>query len=90
MRGTYGPMPVHEFDIESAPLASAFLKGASDLGIPIGDLNGVLDDGAMPAQTNTYRGWRVSTVDAYLDPITDTANVQILTNTQVLKVSENS
>ncbi|GFY39240.1 alcohol dehydrogenase [Trichonephila inaurata madagascariensis] len=86
MRGTYGPMPVHEFDTEKAPLAKAFLKGASDLGIQLGDLNGVLDNGAMPAQTNTYRGWRVSTVDAYLDPIIDTANIQILTNSQVLKI----
>ncbi|GFT45550.1 glucose dehydrogenase [Nephila pilipes] len=86
MRGRHGPMPVEEFEATSSRLATAFLDGAASLGIEIGDLNGVIEDGAMPAQTNTWKGWRVSTVDAYLDPITEMSNIQLLTSTQVVRV----
>ncbi|GBM15347.1 Alcohol dehydrogenase [acceptor] [Araneus ventricosus] len=86
MRGKHGPMPVTEFDTSSSPLASAFLEGMSSLGIKIGDLNGELENGAMPSQSNTWNGWRVSVVDAYLDSILDMANIHLLTSTQAVQI----
>ncbi|KAF8774260.1 Glucose dehydrogenase like protein [Argiope bruennichi] len=86
MRGDFGPMPVKEFNASSSPLASAFLEGLSSLGIKIGDLNGEIENGAMPSQSNIWNGWRVSVVDAYLDSILDNANIHLLTSTQAIQI----
>ncbi|GIY18717.1 oxygen-dependent choline dehydrogenase [Caerostris extrusa] len=79
-------MPVTEFDTSTSPLASAFLDGVSSLGIEIGDLNGELENGAMPSQSNIWNGWRVNVVDAYLDSIVDMSNIHLLTSTLALQV----
>ncbi|KFM77710.1 Glucose dehydrogenase [acceptor], partial [Stegodyphus mimosarum] len=86
VRGRRGPMPVTEFDGNSSVLAQAFLRGASSLGIQVGDLNGELEDGAMVSQSNTLNGWRVSAFDAYLDPVMEMSSIHLLTNTIAIKV----
>ena len=50
LRGTSGPMIVQELN-NSSPLASAFINGATDMGIKTGDLNGELEDGVMLSQS---------------------------------------
>nr|XP_042907534.1 neither inactivation nor afterpotential protein G-like [Parasteatoda tepidariorum] len=84
-RGQSGPLHVTEFE-GSSPLVKAFMEGVQGLGIQIGDLNGDIEDGAMLSQSNIWRGWRVSSYDAYLRPVISSSNIRLLTNTLIIKV----
>ena len=51
------------------PLCDAFMEGAGEIGIPRNpDYNGVKQEGISYVQRTAYRGRRMSTARAFLNP----------------------
>jgi 5-(hydroxymethyl)furfural/furfural oxidase len=86
--GASGPMPVRRLPREEwGPIDDAFAESALGLG------NGWCDDYGSPSATgvspiafNVRAGARVSTNDAYIDPVRDRANLTILGDATVDRV----
>lgn len=77
-RGHDGPITVTKNKPE--PLGDAFLASARQLGIPAAaDYNNGNIEGYTYLQTNTRRGWRVSTYEGYLKPAMARPNLQVMT-----------
>ncbi|XP_072386043.1 glucose dehydrogenase [FAD, quinone]-like [Diabrotica undecimpunctata] len=64
-----------------------FLKANEEMGYPIGDLNGRLQIGTMPFQINTKNGIRQDSGTAFILPVLDRPNLQILTGSLVIKIT---
>lgn len=79
-RGRTGPLQVTDFDYRH-PLADAFIEGAREIGIPVNrDYNGERQEGISYVQRTTYRGRRVSTARAFLNPAKKRPNLTVRTN----------
>jgi len=86
-RGTNGPVQVT--DTHAYPEASnAFIKGAENLGFQEGDLNAEeMSNKIMKVQANVGTdGARQSTAEAYLKPVKERKNLDVLPGAHVTKV----
>jgi choline dehydrogenase len=83
-RGTEGPIHI-TLPPDPHPLALAVLDAATERGLPVlADHNGRLTEGAALANLNIHAGQRWSTAVAYLHAQPRPANLEVLTNAQVL------
>jgi choline dehydrogenase len=83
---TGGPLRVAD-ERSPRPLTRAFLAAAERAGIPYTpDYNTPEQDGAALAQVTQHNGRRWSTNDAYLRPVRDRENLEILTGATVQDV----
>lgn len=79
-RGRTGQLQVTDFDYRH-PLADAFIEGAQEIGIPHNrDYNGERQEGISYVQRTTYRGRRVSTARAFLNPAKKRPNLTVRTH----------
>jgi choline dehydrogenase len=80
--GADGPLRVSDIGAKHA-LIEAFIDGAGQTGVPrTDDFNGARQEGAGYFQLNTWKGWRCSTADAYLEPAKRRPNLRIETKAQ--------
>ncbi len=88
-RGTGGPLRI-TMHPSGNPLCEAVLDAASEIGTPrTADMNDVdtVRDGGMGYQpTTTWRGKRFSAARAFLSPVRDRPNLDVLPETDVLRV----
>jgi choline dehydrogenase len=83
---TGGPLRVVD-ERSPRPLTRRFLQAAEQAGIPyVDDYNGPEQDGASLCQVTQSKGRRWSTNDAYLRPIRDRENLEVVTGATVEKV----
>ncbi|HZD90616.1 MAG TPA: choline dehydrogenase [Pseudolabrys sp.] len=86
LHGTSGPLPVSSIS-RKHPLIEAFIAAAEANGVPrTKDFNGRSQEGAGYFQLTTRNGWRMSAAAAYLKPAEKRSNLEIFTDTQVLRV----
>ena len=72
---------------ESHELMEAIIRAANELGIPrTADFNGVNQEGVGYYQLFTKDGWRSSSATAYLRPAKRRSNLQIETNSYVVRI----
>ncbi len=87
--GVGGPLAVRDIP-DPSPVARAFPHAAVELGFggPDWDINGEQqEDGAGPYQVNmTADGRRASTATAFLRPVQDNPNLQIVTGAHVTRI----
>src|SRR5262245_13915284 len=84
--GTGGPLNVAE-QTQHNPLTRAFVRSAQEVGIAYNpDLNGVEQDGVSFYQVTQRNVRRESAATAYLRPIRDRANLQVLTHATAIQV----
>ncbi len=88
-RGTGGPLHITTHP-KGEPLFEAIIKAGEEMGIKrVADVNDVdaVRDGGIAYQTTTrYKGKRFSSARAFLDPIKDRTNLDIITETETLKI----
>jgi choline dehydrogenase-like flavoprotein len=85
-RGHDGPMKVHQVN-ERFAVSDAFLRAAAEDGQLLNeDYNGASQEGFGYYQVFQHRGRRWSVVDGYLKPARARANLQIVTDAQVLRL----
>ena len=85
-RGRSGPFTITDID-EADPLCDAFMEGAVSLGIPrTPDYNGEVQDGICYVQRSINHGRRVSPARAFLYPAVKRGNVDLRTNSHVVKI----
>jgi len=78
-RGHDGPLTVTDPQ-PTEPIFQALIAAAAEVGIRHNpDYNGATQDGIAMSQASIFRGKRVSTARAYLDPIRKRANLHIVT-----------
>ncbi|HTR87593.1 MAG TPA: GMC family oxidoreductase N-terminal domain-containing protein [Reyranella sp.] len=78
-RGRDGPLTVTD-PPPTEPIFQALIAAAAEVGIRHNpDYNGATQDGIVMSQASIFRGQRVSTARAYLDPARKRANLQIVT-----------
>ncbi len=83
--GTDGPLGVSR--APSHPLCDAYIKAASQAGIPANpDYNGRVQEGAGYFHVTTRDGWRSSSATAYLRPVKQRPNLTIQTEAQVCRL----
>ena len=81
--GADGPLAVSDIRYESR-ICDAFIAAAEEIGIPRNhDFNGPEQEGAGYFQLTTRKGWRCSTATAYLKPIRQRRNLDIVTDAHV-------
>ena len=86
-RGGSGPLSVTDVSEKVHPLTNAYLKAASQLGFPINtDYNGTNMEGATIYQTTTDKGFRASAYTAYLRPVKNQKNIQVLIKAHAKKI----
>jgi len=89
-RGAGGPLKVSMHPAGN-PLCEALLSAAEAMGVPrasdMNDLSVVRDGGLSYQPTTTYRGQRYSAAKAFLTPVRSRANLDVLTGTDVQRVS---
>lgn len=86
--GAGGPVHVHAPGSEVHPLCSAFIAACGEIGIPrTADFNGAQPDGAGLWQVNIRNGVRESSARAYLRAASGRANLSVVLNAHVLRVS---
>lgn len=84
--GADGPLSVEDLR-DPSPLTRAFLRAATEVGIPANpDLNGASQDGVALSQVTQHRGRRASTAHAFLKPIRRRKNLTVLTGAQAMRV----
>ena len=84
--GVGGPLRVVD-ERSPRPLTARFLAAAEAAGIPrIDDYNGTEQDGAALAQVTQSKGRRWSTNDAYLRPVRERDNLEIVTGATVGRI----
>lgn len=84
--GADGPLSVEDLR-DPSPLTRAFLRAATEAGIPVNpDLNGASQDGVSLSQVTQHRGRRASTAHAFLKPIRRRRNLTVLTGAQATRV----
>ncbi len=86
--GNNGPLPVYRAPLEKwGPVDRALRTAALGLGYDwADDVNAPDSTGVSPYPINSIDGARVSTNDAYLEPIRDRANLTIIGNAHVDRV----
>lgn len=87
--GDRGPLPVFRASLEDwGPVDKALRSAALDLGYGWSeDCNAPDSTGVSPYPINSINGVRVSTNDAYLEPIRDRPNLRIIGNSQVDRIT---
>ncbi len=85
-RGRTGPLKVADIPYRH-PLCDAFIDGAEELGIPRNtDYNGATQEGISYVQRTAYRGRRVSTATAFLNPAKRRPNLTVKTNAHTTRI----
>jgi choline dehydrogenase len=85
-RGGDGPLVLERGPADN-PLFGAFFKATEEAGYPpTDDVNGYRQEGFAKFDRNIHRGRRLSAARAYLHPVRDRANLDIVTNTLVTRV----
>ncbi len=85
-RGREGPLKVADLPFHH-PLCDAFMAGAGELGIPRNkDYNGATQEGISYVQRTAYRGRRVSTATAFLNPAKRRPNLTVKTNAHATRI----
>ena len=86
--GNSGPLPIYRAPQEQwGPIDIALRESALELGYAWApDCNAPGSTGVSPYPINSRNGERISTNDAYLDPVRDRPNLTILGNAQVDRV----
>lgn len=85
-RGGDGPLKL-ERGPATNPLFQAFFEAAEQAGFGrTDDVNGYRQEGFGPFDRNVYRGRRYSASKAYLDPVKQRPNLQILTRAFVTRI----
>ncbi len=70
------------------PLCDTFMDGAAELGIPRNpDYNGAVQEGISYVQRTAYKGRRVSTATAFLNPAKKRTNLDIITNAHATQIT---
>ncbi len=86
VRGHNGPLNLSRGKLDN-PLFHAFLAACQEAGYPIiEDLNGKTQEGFGPFDRTIFKGKRWSTADAYLNPVRQSGNLTLLTNTRVVRI----
>jgi choline dehydrogenase len=87
VRGTDGPLAVHDVLPEVHPLTRIYLEAAAQIGLPTNpDYNGPDMEGATTYQITTKGGFRASTARCYLGPARRRPNLEIRTRAHVTRV----
>src|SRR3954447_1974381 len=85
-RGGDGPLVLERGPADN-PLFGALFKATEEAGYPpTDDVNGYRQEGFARFDRNIHRGRRLSAARAYLHPVRDRANLDIVTNTLVTRV----
>jgi choline dehydrogenase-like flavoprotein len=86
--GKGGPIPIERAPADRwGAVAAAFAEAAREIGHPwCEDRNAPDGSGISPAPRNLHRGMRVSTNDAYLEPVRERSNLEIVGDTLVEQV----
>lgn len=86
-RGTEGPLQVSDPRLRRR-ICELWIEAAKARGIPYNpDYNGPEQDGVGHFQLTVDKGRRCSAAKAFLNPIRDRANLEIITEAQVLRVT---
>jgi len=84
--GAGGPLDVSDLR-DRHPLAAAFVEAAQQCGYPRNaDFNGAAQEGAGFYQTTTRRGVRSSTAVAYLDPVRNRDNLEVVSEALATRI----
>ncbi|WP_188008540.1 GMC family oxidoreductase [Grimontia hollisae] len=84
--GVHGLQKVSDLRLRR-PIADHFIKAAVNLGIPYNpDCNGKHQEGVGYFQQTAYKGFRCSTAKSFLRPAKHRPNLDILTDSHVMKV----
>jgi len=85
-RGSFGPLQVTDPD-RLDPVCNAFIDTVAQEGLPAhNDYNGASQRGTGYFQRTVYKGIRVSTARAFLNPARKNSNLHVETGVQVAKV----
>ncbi|MGO2112504.1 MAG: GMC family oxidoreductase [Pseudoclavibacter sp.] len=85
-RGDAGPMPVN-LNHDPNRLTHTFIEAANQAGIPTNpDYNGASQEGVAVAQINGVGTTRVTSWDAYLEPVVDDPNLTVFPFTLALRL----
>ncbi len=85
-RGTDGPL-IMERGPAKSPLFKAFFKACKEAGHPLTkDVNGYQQEGFAPFDANRLRGRRMSAARAYLYPVMDRPNLEVITRAFTTKI----
>ncbi len=85
--GQEGPLNVSFAKIYKSPLAEAFVKACTEVGIPENfDFNGAQQEGAGLFQFTIKEGKRWSTAQAYLKPALKRSNLSVITKAHTKRV----
>lgn len=84
LHGDAGPLPVYLPDAEVSPLVRAYIEAGHALGVPsLPEHNGGPLKGTSPNSLTIAEGRRVSVADAYLSPVLDRPNLDLVTDAYV-------
>ncbi|HSJ34737.1 MAG TPA: choline dehydrogenase [Acidimicrobiia bacterium] len=85
-RGGEGPLVLERGPADN-PLFSAFFEAVQQAGYPLtDDVNGYRQEGFAPFDRNVHRGRRLSAARAYLHPVLDRPNLEVVTRAFVTGV----
>ncbi len=85
-RGGEGPLVLERGAAEN-PLFGAFLEAAEQAGYPrTNDVNGYQQEGFARFDRNIHRGRRLSAARAYLHPVIDRPNLEVVTRAMVNRI----
>ncbi len=85
-RGGSGPLALERGPARS-PLFGAFFEAVQQAGYPLtDDVNGYRQEGFAPFDRNVHRGRRLSAARAYLHPVMNRPNLDVLTLAQVTRL----
>ena len=88
--GNFGELWVETYQ-SSLPASQVFMKACSESGLTENnDFNGSVQEGFGTYQVNIKNGQRYSAADAFLKPILNRPNLELMTNTSVLKIIINN
>ena len=88
--GNYGELWVETYQ-SSLPASQVFMKACSESGlIESNDFNGSVQEGFGTYQVNIKNGQRYSAADAFLKPILNRPNIELMTDSSVLKIIINN
>ena len=88
--GNYGELWVETYQ-SSLPASQVFMKACSESGlIESNDFNGSVQEGFGTYQVNIKNGQRYSAADAFLKPILNRPNLELMTDSSVLKIITNN
>lgn len=87
LHGTTGEFIVDQLNFTHSHISDKLMKAYEELGLMyLDDLNGLTQMGVGKIRGGNYKGKRVSTATAFLNPIKDRQNLIVLKNTFVTKI----